>query len=119
MTELQIKESLEDLNNLVLSGKALDAFEKYYDNDVEMQENSQPATKGKDENRKREIEFFDNVLDFRGASVGEIAVTGNTSFVVWSYDYTHKHWGERKYTQVSVQVWHDGKIVKEQFFYGN
>lgn len=48
-----------------------------------------------------------------------LAVNGNTSFVIWKYDYTHKEWGARNYTQVSVQHWKDGKIIKEQFFYGN
>jgi hypothetical protein len=51
MTESQIEKSLNDLNSLVLSGKALEAFDKYYHDDVEMQENSQPGTKGKAANR--------------------------------------------------------------------
>ena len=119
MTEFQIEKSLNNLNSLVLDGKALEAFDKYYHNDVEMQENSQPATKGKVANRQREVEFFNNVTEFRGSSVEGMAVNGNTSFVIWSYDYTHKEWGVRKYTQVAVQQWKDGQIIKEQFFYGN
>jgi hypothetical protein len=39
--------------------------------------------------------------------------------VQWHYDYTHEHWGVRNYVQVSVQQWQNGKIIKEQFFYGN
>jgi len=119
MTEAQIKNSLTDLNSLVINGKLMDAFEKYYHEEIEMQENSNPAVKGKDFHRNREIEFLSNVTDFRAASVKSLAVNGNTSFVIWSYDYTHKEWGVRKYTQVSVQQWKDGKIIKEQFFYGN
>lgn len=119
MTESQIESSLNDLNSLVLNGKPLEAFEKYYHNDVEMQENSQIGTKGKNTNRQREIEFLNNVTEFRGASVEGIAINGCTSFVVWSYDYTHKEWGVRKYTQVAVQQWKDGQIIKEQFFYGS
>ncbi len=119
MNELQLTRSLEDLNTLVLTGKAIDAFEKYYHDDVDMQENNLPATRGKNQNRQRELEFFANVTEFRSASVEALAVNGNTSFVIWSYDYTHKQWGERKYTQVAVQKWKDGKIIKEQFFYGN
>ena len=105
MTESQIEKSLNDLNSLVLSGKALEAFDKYYHNDVEMQENSQPGTKGKAANRLREIEFLGNVTEFRGASVEGMAINGSASFVIWSYDYTHKEWCVRKYTQVSVQHW--------------
>lgn len=114
-----ITEKLEDLNQLVISGKLLDAFEKYYHDDVVMQENEQEPVAGKDVNRKREETFLSNIVEFRDASVKGLAVSDNTSFVIWSYDYTHKEWGVKKYTQVSVQTWKDDKIVKEQFFYGN
>jgi hypothetical protein len=114
-----ISQKLEDLNQLVISGRLLDAFEKFYHDDVEMQENELAPVKGKDVNRKREQEFLSNIVEFRTAAVRKVAVTDNTSFVIWSYDYTHREWGVKNYTQVSVQTWKDDKIVKEQFFYGN
>ena len=43
----------------------------------------------------------------------------NITYVTWHFDYTHKEWGVRNYTQVNVQHWKDDKIIKEQFFYGN
>ena len=119
MNRLKIENSLKDLNDLVNEGKLMDAFESYYHEDVVMQENSNPPVIGKDANRQREIEFLNNILEFRGASVKGLGVGDDVSFVLWSYDYTHKEWGVRNYTQVSVQNWKDGKIVKEQFFYGN
>ena len=54
MIETQIEKSLNDLNALVLGGKTLDAFEKYYHDQVEMQENNHLPTKGKDANRQHE-----------------------------------------------------------------
>lgn len=114
-----IHEKLDNLNRLVLDGKLLDAFELFYDDQVVMQENENPPTIGKEANRSRENEFLGSIVEFRNAEVLHTAVTGNTSFVVWKYDYTHKDWGVRKYTQVSVQTWNNGKIIKEQFFYGN
>src|SRR5690349_5215659 len=114
-----IAEKLNEINELVLSGKMLDAFDKHYHNDVTMQENALPPTVGKAANRNREIEFLGNITDFRGAQVLDVAVGDNVSFVKWQYDYTHKEWGVRNYTQVSVQHWKDGKVIKEQFFYGN
>lgn len=53
------------------------------------------------------------------AQVVTMAVNGDVSFVLWKYDYTHREWGVRNYTQVSVQHWQDGLIIREQFFYGN
>jgi septation ring formation regulator EzrA len=114
--ELTIEERIKDLNELVMSGRTMEAFEKYYHEDVEMQENDSPAMVGKTANRLREQEFLNNVEDFRPA-VNAVATAGDVSFVVWSYDYSHKEWGVKKYTQVSVQRWKNGKIIHEQFFY--
>lgn len=114
-----IKEKVNHLNQLILEGKALDGFELYYDDNVIMQENENPPVVGKEANRKREIEFFSSITDFRGAKALDIAVAEDLSYVKWHFDYTHKDWGVRTYTQIAVQHWRDGKIVKEQFFYGN
>jgi hypothetical protein len=114
-----LKEKITELNSLVLSGKALDAFEKFYHPDVVMQENENAPTVSKDANRKREVEFFNSITDFRGAEVKAVALGENLTTVIWRYDYTHKDWGVRNYTQVSVQHWQDGLIIKEQFFYAN
>lgn len=119
MTRTEIEQSLKDLNTLVLEGKMLDAFEKYYHDDVVMQENELTPIAGKEVNRQREIEFLNNITDFRGAAVEGIAIGENLSSVIWKYDYSHKEWGDRNYTQVSVQHWKDGKIIKEQFIYNN
>jgi len=114
-----LKERIEHLNHLVLEGKALDAFEMYYDDEVVMQENSAQPTIGKKANRQRELDFFANITEFRGAAAEAVAVGEDITTVIWHYDYTHREWGIRNYKQVSVQHWKNGKIVKEQFFYGN
>ena len=58
-------------------------------------------------------------VEFRNASVLGVAVGDNISYVTWHYDYTHREWGVRNYTQVSVQHWKDGRIIREQFIYSN
>jgi hypothetical protein len=110
---------IDDLNDLVLRGRALEAFEKYYHDDVIMQENENSPTVGKEANFLREKEFLASITEFRGAKPLKIIVGENVSMVQWQYDYTHKDWGVRNYTQVSVQEWKDGMIIREQFFYGN
>lgn len=114
-----INERLSHLNQLILEGKAMEGFEMYYDDEVVMQENELSPTVGKDANRKRELDFFGSITEFRGAKALDVAVGENVSYVKWHFDYTHKEWGVRNYTQISLQHWKDGKIIKEQFFYGN
>jgi len=120
-TELMttLLEKIGDLNDLVLKGKALEAFDKYYHEDVVMQENESKPTVGKEANRKREEEFFSSISEFRNARPLKVTVGEDVSMVQWHYDYTHKDWGVRNYIQVSVQEWKNGKIIREQFFYGN
>ena len=112
-------QNVHQLNKMVLNGEALEAFERFYHEDVEMQENDAPPTKGKAANRQREAEFFSSITEFRSASVREVAVGENVTICEWHFDYTHSAWGVRNYSQVSVQNWQDGLIVRERFFYGN
>jgi hypothetical protein len=112
-----VLEKISDLNDLVLQGKSLEAFEKYYHDDVVMQENENPPTIGKSENREREVAFYSAVTEFRGARPLKVSVGEGVSMVEWHYDYTHKDWGVKSYTQISVQEWRDGLIVREKFYY--
>ncbi len=112
-------EKINNLNGLVLQGKALEAFETYYDDHVIMQENENAPTIGKDANRKREKEFYSSIVEFRSAELLKLTVGENITMTQWHYDYTHKDWGTRNYMQVSVQEWKNDKIIREQFFYGS
>lgn len=106
-----------DLNQKVLTGAALEAFDLYYADDVIMQENSEPPFEGKELNRKREIEFFDSVGEWHGAKVEASAINGDTTFSQWWMDITFKNGFRYTNTQVAVRKWKDGKIVHERFFY--
>ncbi|TNJ42135.1 nuclear transport factor 2 family protein [Tamlana fucoidanivorans] len=112
-------EKISDINDLILQGKALEAFETYYDEEVVMQENDNPEFVGKALNRKREEAFFAAITEFREARPLKVTVGENITMVEWYYDYTHKDWGVKKYNQVAVQEWKDGKIIKEKFYYGS
>ena len=118
-TSVDLKATFEDIKNLVLQGKAMEAFEKYYGDDVAMQENDAPPTVGKDANRQRELDFFSKVVEFRGAEVKNVAFGEDVIISEWFLDYTHADWGKRTYDQVSVQKWKDGKVVHERFYYAS
>ncbi len=107
-----------ELNEAILNGKGLEAFESYYAEDVVMQENDAEPTVGKSANRTREQEFFGAITDFRGAEVLASGSGEDVTFSHWYFDFTHRDWGERKYRQVAVRTWKNGKIVREVFHYG-
>jgi ketosteroid isomerase-like protein len=92
-----LKEKIQHLNQLILQGKALDAFEMYYDDKVVMQENETVPAIGKEANRKREHEFFGNITEFPGASVLDLAV-GDDVIMVIGIMITHTKTGENVIT---------------------
>lgn len=112
-------EKISNINDMILQGKALEAFEEYYHDDVIMQENDDQEFVGKEVNRKREEDFFASITEFRGAKPLKVTVGENTTMVEWHFDYTHKDWGIKNYTQIAVQDWKDGQIIKEKFYYGS
>lgn len=114
-----LEKNITELTSMIQQGRTLEAFDRFYHDEVTMQENDLPPTIGKTANRLREEAFHSNVIDFRKEEVLDIAVGNGMTMVKWAYDFTHKEWGDRKYTQVSVQHWKDGKVIKEQFFYGS
>ena len=115
---MSVKEKITDIYNHVQNGTALDAFEKYYAEDVTMILEDGTEVEGKDANRKRENEFFDSVEAFNGMEV--VGITANektkqTSVESWM-DVTFEGGNRMKLEQVATQDWEDGKIVRERFY---
>jgi len=95
---MELKGLVNELNKMILEGKIMDAFEKFYAKDVVMEDKTIGVVKGKTANRERELAFVNGLTAFRGAEVKAVAVGDNTTMVEWFMDYTHKDWGDKKYT---------------------
>jgi len=105
------------LNEMILTGRALEAFEQFYADDVVMQENSEEPRVGKDVNRKAEEEFFAGVAEWHEGKLLASAINGDTSFSEWYMDISFKNGVRAKASQVAVRKWKNGKVVHERFFY--
>lgn len=105
------------VNDMVLTGKAMEAFEELYAEDVVMQENNDPPCVGKAANRKREQDFFSSVEAWHGGNLDASAVQGDVSFSEWTMDVTLKGVGRVKMNQVAVRHWKNGKVAREKFYY--
>jgi hypothetical protein len=106
-----------ELNQMVLNGQAMDAFEKFYSEDVVMQENSGDPVVGKVANRQRELDFFASLEGFHGAGVLGSGVSGDKSYTEWWMDVTFKGAARTKMEQVAARTWKDGLVVSERFYY--
>lgn len=114
-----IRANLTDLLDGLLTGKLMEKFELYYGDDVVMSENGDedPTRVGKEQNRAYEAYFAANA-QWHGAKLGAIAVdqeSGTAAYELWM-DFTIN--GQRLTRhQATFQVWKDGKIVRETFYY--
>ena len=105
------------VNELVFGGKAMEAFEDFYAEDVVMQENTETPYVGKAFNRKREQDFFATVEAWHGGAVTSSAAHGDVSFSESNMDVTLKGVGRIQMAQVAVRRWKNGKLVHERFYH--
>ena len=105
------------LNQAILAGDILNAFETYYADDVVMRtENDSPPFTGKSVNRKREEDFVNSVQEFHEARLlGE--ANGDTSYSEWEYDLTFKSGIRTRLQQVASRRWKNGQVSHERFYY--
>ncbi len=113
------KEDTKDVQDKIFAGQLLEAFDAYYADDVEMLEVGHEPRKGKSLNREYEQKFLDSVSEFHGGGVNHIAFDDKHQVAMiesWM-DITFKEHGRVKMSQVAVQEWKDGKVVKERFYH--
>lgn len=111
------QERLGDLIPSIEQGRILDAMNRFYADDVKMQENDNLPTIVLAANIEREKRFLSSVREWEGFEVTAIG----DGFDITSYEVVM----DRVTTddipvhlkQVVIAKWEDGKIVHERFFY--
>ncbi|MFO0973209.1 MAG: SnoaL-like domain-containing protein [Phycisphaerae bacterium] len=115
MPDIALLES--ELNAQVVAGDILGAFEKFYDEQVSMQENSDPPCVGKAANREREKQFVASVGQVHALQVLGGAVGADCSYSEWHFDITFKSGQRAAFDQAVARRWRNGKVVNERFYY--
>jgi hypothetical protein len=111
-------EALEkELNDLILAGKGMEAFEKFYADDVSMQENLEAPCVGKDANRTREQQFAGMIEQFHDTVLRAYAIGDGVTFSEWTYEFTMKNGARMLLNEVARRQWANGKVVHERFYY--
>jgi hypothetical protein len=116
MNEQQIQSFVEEIVSLALSGKGGEAWEKFYHQDVEKIDLDGVSIKSKEKVLEANHSLLANITQVRTYAHGGTLVKGNRSFIVWDVDFDVKGLGTIKTTEVCIQDWQDGKIIKERFF---
>ena len=116
---MSLKSNVNGLLDMVRKGQMLEAFEKYYSEDVVMQENNDPPRVGKAANREFEKQFLSSIEEVHDTQIKNVAYStdGNVVMIQSFMDVTMKGPGRVQMEEVAVQTWKNGKIVNEKFFY--
>ena len=112
-------EKVGDLNDMLLQGQQIEALEKFYDPDVEVQENDRDPVRGKDKAIEPRKAFLAGIKEISCVKPLKVAVGEGTTMVEWQVSYESNQGPAQQFTQVAVQEWKDGQIVKEKFYFGN
>ncbi len=112
-------ERIADIYKMLGEGKAMDAFEKYYHQDVVMEEIGEAKRVGKDANREYEIKFFSMVKEVHGGGVDAITSddANNVTMVENWMEVTFQDGNRIRMEQVAVQRWKDGLIIHVKFYH--
>lgn len=113
------KQKSQALHDMIFSGQLMEAFEKYYHQDVVMQEVGEAERVGKDVNREYELKFLSMVKDVHGAGITAMTSDEENGIVLienWM-DVTFQDGNRIKMEQVSVQKWDGDYIVHERFYH--
>ena len=106
----------KQLNEQILAGDILGAFDKYYADSVVMTEPN-GTREGKAANREYEEKFVNSLEQVHGVELKTSAVDGNRSLSEWVMDVTFKDGNRVKMEQVAAREWKDGQVVFERFYY--
>lgn len=113
-----LKEKVTALNELIISGHTLKAMQDFYSANIEMQENEDIPLIGKTVCMEHEKDNLQKINTVESILLNQaVDEEKNVVFSEWQYLVTYKNNRKILLTEVSVQHWKDGQIVKEKFYY--
>ncbi|RIV19793.1 nuclear transport factor 2 family protein [Fibrisoma montanum] len=113
-----LREQVAALNDLVAQYRYPEAFDRFYDESVLNYENELPPLVGLAAEREAMTNFLTAVADQpHTAELKNVLVADDVSVSEWLYDFTHKDWGKRRYTQITVQRWKGGRVIHQRHHY--
>ena len=108
-----------ELYQMMGQGQTMDAFEKFYAEDVKVWEPTGECREGKEAQRAAIQQWQAGIKEFHSGGVNSITAneeTGVSCVESWT-DITTQDGNRWKLEEVAVQKWKDNQIVNERFYY--
>ena len=109
----------QDMYAMIGQGQMMEAFEKYYHEDVVMVEATGEVRKGKAANREFGQQWMATLKEMHGGGVTAITSNGEEGITMvesWM-EATFQDGNKIKMEEVCVQKWQGDHIIHERFYY--
>lgn len=116
---MKYKDLATEMYQMVNSGQAMEAFEKFYHEDSTMIESTGDVRNGKDASREFELEYLKSIKEFHGGGVLNITSdeeNGTTMVEAWT-EVTFQDGNRMKLEEIARQKWQGEQIIEERFYY--
>jgi SnoaL-like polyketide cyclase len=114
---MNVSDSVKKLISLVEQRKFLEAIQEFYADNASMQENNAPPRAGLATLLENERKFLTTVKSTDVSRAESFLVDGNRVAIHWIFEFTNLQGQKRRLEEIAYQLWQDGKIVRERFFY--
>ena len=112
-----VRKNVITLIRLVERGRFLEAIEDYYAEDATMQENNAPPRCGLAALLENERRVLGSLKTMHVSRAESFLVDGDLAVINLVFEYTDLEGRRRRLDEVAYQLWQDGKIVRERFYY--
>lgn len=117
MSRPSTRDRVEGLIAMAEAGKFLEAIEEFYAEDATMQENNQAPRSGLAALLENERKVLASVKEIRVNRADSFVVDGDRAAIHWVYHFIDHQGRALHRDEVAYQIWRDGKIIRERFFY--
>ncbi len=94
-----------------------EVYERYYEENVVVQENLQPPRIGRAMSIERQKLMNANIREIHDFKIGAVLVDSDRSMVEMHLDATTKDGYHFHLEEVGLQTWKNGRIIHERYFY--
>lgn len=114
----QLQELFSAKNEMVKLGQIVEATERFFADGAKTLDFDGTATSNKAEMISKMQGFAGAIAAVNGITLHHSALSGNTSFAEFTFDFDMKDGSKILWHEIIRSVWADGKIVEEQYFKG-
>lgn len=111
------KEIVDSFIATVVSGKHVEAIERFYAPHATMQENLNPPRRGLEDLVANERAALARQKEIATRPVDFYAIDGDRVVIHWIFDFTTLDGRRFALDEISLQRWENDKIVAERFYY--